>query len=293
MTIEQLQYFYAISVYKTFSQAALEMHISQSALSKQIANLEKELNVTLFDRQHRQVTLTNDGVALLPHAQNILKEYEYMIEHLTTLKAQQQNTIRIAMLPVFFQYDLSYKLKSFMQKHPQIHLIIDEVEERDLQHKLDFHDYDMYILRGKYPVLSAFQSLPLYQDELVAVMSKQHTLAKKPFLSLNDIQNEPLLLPPAYTTIAKTAVQACQKAGFSPHIARHGRLETILTAAKENEGIALMMKKSLHIFHLSNVQIIPFHPSVEAHIYCYYDNHSPHQDAIIQLIDFIHPISSV
>ena len=74
MTIEQLQYFYAVSVHKTFSLAALEMNITQSALSKQIAKLEQELGIFLFDRSHRQITLTHDGQQLLKDAKLILKK---------------------------------------------------------------------------------------------------------------------------------------------------------------------------------------------------------------------------
>ena len=97
MTIEQLQYFYAVSVHKTFSLAALEMNITQSALSKQIAKLEQELGIFLFDRSHRQITLTHDGQQLLKDAKLILKDYEKMLDHLQTIKEENHNTIKIAM----------------------------------------------------------------------------------------------------------------------------------------------------------------------------------------------------
>lgn len=102
MTIEQLQYFYAISEHKTFSLAALEMNITQSALSKQIAKLEQELGVFLFDRSRRQITLTNEGQQLLKDTKILLKDYEKMLEHLETIKEDKHNTIKIAMLPIFF-----------------------------------------------------------------------------------------------------------------------------------------------------------------------------------------------
>ena len=290
MTIEQLQYFYAISEHKTFSLAALEMNITQSALSKQIAKLEQELGVFLFDRSHRQITLTNEGQQLLKDTKILLKDYEKMLEHLETIKEDKRNTIKIAMLPIFSQYDLAHRLNEFSKNHPHVHLIIDEIEERDLHHKLDYHDYDIYILRGDYEELQVFQKMLLYEDNLVAVISKNHPLAHMHHLSIKQLKDEQLLLPPKYTTISNLAVDACHQANFNPPIKRHGRLETILSATGENEGIALVMKKSLHIFHLNQVQVLPFSEDIHGDGYLYYALDSIHKQIIEEFIHTIQPI---
>lgn len=289
MTIEQLQYFYTISLTKSFSQAAIETNITQSALSKQIAKLEEELGVFLFDRTHRQIALTNEGQQLLKDVKNILKDYNHMQEHLISMKETNHNTIKIAMLPIFSQYDLAHKINDFKINHPQFHLTIDEIEERDLSNQLNYHHYDIYILRGHHQELEQFQSLLLYEDNLVAIVSKNNPLSKQKSLSLQQLQNQKLLLPPKYTTIATMAIEACQHAGFHPHIHRHGRTETILSAAKENEGIALLMKKSLHIFHLSDMVVLPFDSKIEGNIYLYYSTQSSHQEAIQEFINTIQP----
>lgn len=118
-----------------------------------------------------------------------------MLDHLQTIKEENHNTIKIAMLPIFSHYDLAHKLNDFSKNHPHIHLIIDEVEERDLHHKLDYHDYDIYILRGDYEELHAFQQILLYEDSLVAAISKQHPFSHLQQLSINQLKDEKLLLP--------------------------------------------------------------------------------------------------
>lgn len=283
MTIEQLQYFYAIYEHKTFSSAALELNITQSALSKQIAKLEQELGVLLFDRSHRQITLTDDGQKLLKDVQAILTQYQLMQEHINELKVQQNNTLKIAMLPIFSQYDFAYKLHLFQEQYPHIQVILDEIEERDLEHKFNNHDYDLYIFRGHPDPLLHCQHKLLYKDNLVAVVSKLHPLASEEKLSLSKLKDNKLLLPPQYTTITNIALEACHQAGFEPHIIRYGRLETILTAASENDGIALVMKKSLPVFHFHKVKIIPLQENIDGHIYLYF---SKHHKAIVD--DFIH-----
>ena len=213
-----------------------------------------------------------------------------MLEHLQSIKEENHNTIKIAMLPIFSHYDLPHKLNEFSKNYPHIHLIIDEIEERDLHHKLDYHNYDIYILRGDYEELHSFQQILLYEDRLVAAVSKQHPLSHLHQLSINQLKDEKLLFPPQYTTISHLAIKACQQAGFHPIIHRRGRIETILSAASENNGIALLMKKSLHIFHLNQVNILPFIEDIHGDIKLYYSLDSEHKEAIKE---FIHTLQNM
>lgn len=88
--------------------------------------------------------------------------------------------------------------------------------------------------------------------------------------------------------IAQTAIHACHQAGFQPHILKYGRLETILASVYENEGIAIMMKKSLHIFHLSQMKVIPFSQDIHSDIFLYYSTQH-HRDEISLFIKHIQP----
>lgn len=285
MTIEQLQYFQAVSIYQTFSNAAMEMNITQSALSKQIAKLEDELGVLLFDRSHRKVKLTLQGQQLLKDVQIILKDYGNMMQHLEQLKNNEENTLHIAILPIFAQYGLARKIKKFSQEYPDIHLMIDEIEERDILELLQHKRYDVFILRGHHEELSAFQRMTLYKDSLVCVVSKEHPLAKKKYIDLSDLKNENLLLPPQYTQITKLALQAFKNENIKPHIIRYSRNETLLSQANENEGIAIMMNKTLHVFHLQNVNIIPFRHNINGNVYLYYSSHNHTLDTFIKYIE--------
>ena len=81
MTLEQLQYFVAIVESATFFDAAESLHIAQSTLSKQIRNLELELDVQLFDRSRRPASLTDAGRILYPDAVKLLKGVQGMEIH--------------------------------------------------------------------------------------------------------------------------------------------------------------------------------------------------------------------
>lgn len=287
MTIEQLQYFYAIHQYRTFSHAALELHITQSSLSKQIAKLEEELGIQLFDRSHRQIALTPVGEQFLQDVDIILNQYEVMISNIKTIKKATSQTLKIAMLPIFAHYDFAHRFNEFSKQYPDIQLEIHEIEERDFVHKFPFRDYDIYILRGEVDALADFHITKLYEDTLVAVMSKHHSLASYPLLHISQLKNQALLLPPSYTTITKTAIQACQQYGFSPQVVRYSRTENILSAARENEGIAMIMKKSLPVFQLSQVHIAYFQEDIHADIQLYSSTEHQKKHIIQTFLHFI------
>ncbi|MCD8028892.1 MAG: LysR family transcriptional regulator [Erysipelotrichaceae bacterium] len=267
MTIDQIQYFCAICQYKTFSHAAFELHITQSSLSKHIIKLENELDTLLFDRTHRQITLTKAGEQFYQDAKILLKDYNQMMNHLDVLKDNTQNTIHIAMLPILSQYNLSSKLDNFNTQYPSYHVEIDEIEERDIQSMLN-NQYDIYILRGHMDLLN-YNKILLYKDKLTAVTSYKHPLSSYDEVSILDFKNNEILLPPQYTTIAHIALEEFDKLNFHPTHIRYGRLETILSSLKDY-NVAFVMEKTLSMYHLSNLCMHTLSKEVYGNIYLYY-----------------------
>lgn len=273
MTIEQLQYFRSICIHGSFFKAALESNISQSALSKQIAKLEQELQVHLFDRSHRTIALTKAGEQFLKDTETMLSMHQTMLQNVSKWKQMDASTLKIAMLPIFYQYNLVDILHQFSTTYPNIQLQIDEIEEFDVERAVHANTYDMYILRGEYSMNSHFQSMTFFPDTLAVVVHQDHPLSKENEISLLQLEAQPILLPPKHTMISRLALQACMHAGFHPQILRQGRLESILPFVKTNQGIAFVMKNTLPFFSLENVSIIPLKEPIHADIQCYYASH--------------------
>lgn len=288
MTIEQLQYFLAIATYHTFSQAALELNMTQSSLSKHIIKLEQELDVKLFDRTHRQISLTIYGQQLLKDAQKIINDHQQMLNNINDLKTTTTQTIKIAMIPIFSLFDFAFKFNKFKKDHPEIPIIIEEIEERDITTKLHETSYDLFIMRDKCHGLEHLHKIKLYDDELIALAPKNASF--KSSCSLKELATYGLLLMPRYTTIAEATINKCLELGFKPSIKRHGRIETIIHAAKNNEGIAITTKKSLHIFHLDGLKAIKITDKISLGIYLYYDPHASNSKQINCLLSYIKPI---
>lgn len=148
MTFEQLDYLIAAVQCDTFLDAAETLHISQSALSKQIMKLEKELDIQLWDRSRRSAVLTEAGHMFYEEALNLSKEYRRTLFRISEFKEKAGQRLSIGTLPILSQYHLTAMLKDFADSHPLIHVFLEEVEEHDLLQGFSDNAYDLIITRS-------------------------------------------------------------------------------------------------------------------------------------------------
>jgi LysR family hydrogen peroxide-inducible transcriptional activator len=119
-----LQQLIVLARTKNFTQAALELHLSQSALTRAIQKLEQQIGQPLFERKPREVVLTDHGELLLGRAKEILKLVEDTFTELT--EAGRRGRIRLGAIPTIAPYLLPNLLSSFAKQHPDISVIVQE-----------------------------------------------------------------------------------------------------------------------------------------------------------------------
>ena len=211
MTLEQLQYFVAIVESATFFDAAESLHITQSTLSKQIRNLELELDVQLFDRSRRHASLTDAGRVLYPDAVRLLKGVQGMKQHLAPYQDSRRSTLHLGVLPILHQYRLNPVLRQFAESHPSITLMIDEVEDEPLRQGFRQGSYDLII--GRPELLTGMQSTChlLAHDRLVLLIPAGHPLAGRPAVPLEELSGESFILMHPDSSIHRLCLTACQK----------------------------------------------------------------------------------
>ena len=250
MTFDQIQYFIAIAECNTYFDAAEELNISQSALSKQIIKLEKELGVTLLDRSRRKASLTPAGETFYQDALALRRQYEIMTGHMKKYKIPMgnKNELRIGTLPILTQYGLTAHFRQFTESHPDIHLILDEVEENDLKKGLLSSQYDLIICREQMIAdQSDISSVYLADDELVTVLPVGHPLDGP--VSLSALADESFILMNRYTSVYQ--------------ILRTGRVESIISAVAIGEGVSLLPYSNFKLFHHEHVKTLPLTPPVK------------------------------
>lgn len=192
ITIEQIQYFLAIKEFNGFSNAANELCISQSSLSKQIKSLENELDTKLFERTSRVIKLTPAGEDFFMYAQKFLDDYNNIFTKMKKHSLSNKNKLNIGTIAVLTQYGLTSTLAKFKSKYPQVDLHILEDENDAVLNMLENSKIDLAIVRDFNLSKDLFNVIHLADDKLVVVTSSSNlgiTLMAnnvlKPFKNLN------------------------------------------------------------------------------------------------------------
>lgn len=262
MTFDQLNYFIAVTEFETFFDAAESLHMTQSALSKQIIKLEKELGITLLDRSRRSASLTEAGAIFYQDALKLTGQYHQVLSRLQLYKDALQKEVHVGTLPILNQYHLLPLFKKFTEQNPDIHIHLDEVEEQELQKGLASEHYDIVITRANMITSGQYMIYPLAEDELMAVLPADHSLSGTQSLKLSDLSGESFLLMNPYTSIYHLCMDCFKSCNITPHIIRTARVESILSAVSIGEGISLLAKSNFQVFHHENVVAVPLNPPV-------------------------------
>jgi DNA-binding transcriptional LysR family regulator len=215
--IEQMQFFLMIEKLNSFSEAANELYISQSTLSKHIKALEMQLGFKLFDRTTRRIQITPAGEVFRKYAQRIISEYHEMI--VETEKYQNDFVrLNIASIPVLEAYHLFDLFDAFQKETPGVHIVIEECERTFALSELRRGIIDMAILRSFFIEKDNFLIIPFAEDEIVLLVPDTHPFAGQDEISLKDAANETFYFLNRNTGMYAFCIETCRKAGFSPNV---------------------------------------------------------------------------
>ena len=292
MTFEQLSYFIAIVENDTFFDAACEMNISQSSLSKQIMKLEKELDLTLFDRTTRSATLTQAGEFFYNEAKQLIEHYKLTLENIQIFKSLHENKLHIAVLQIQTQYNLNALFNSFRKENPDIELQITEVEDDRLIEGISKNEYDLIIARETMFDKSQFTTYQLAKDELIAAISSEHKLSQRDKLTFDDIKNENFILMNPYTSIYQLCINKLKENNIDANIIRTARTESIIGSVAINEGISLLPKSNFEVFHQKNINTISLEPQIALSVVLAKHKKTESNIAIKEFIKFVDKIAN-
>ena len=245
MDFSQLEIFLAIAQEKSFSRAAEKMLRTQPAISIAIKRLEEELGESLFDRSSKAGTLTEAGKILHSYAQRVLNLRDEATSAISELRGMYRGRLSIGANESTSLYLLPPLLIKYRQQHPRIKIevyrnVSERIPNEVLERNLDFGflSYD-----PQHPML---QSMEVYHDELVLVVSPKHALAKKKGITVRDLAQESFVAhnvkTPARSRIFEFFAQNRTPLNISIELAT---LETIKEFAKANVGIAILPRLSL------------------------------------------------
>ncbi|WP_075981749.1 LysR substrate-binding domain-containing protein [Bacillus massilinigeriensis] len=222
MELRQIEYFIEVAKREHVTEAAHNLHIAQSAISRQIVNLEAELGVDLFIRDGRNVKLTPIGSRFLEHmeeAMQVIKNAKReVVEFLDPLKG----TIRIGFSSSLAVYMLPTVLSAFRKEYPDVKILLSQQSYRLLIDSVSSGEIDLALLGPVPSHEKKVEGEALFLEKLVALLPSSHPLATSSALHLRDLQNESFVLFRKGFVLHKMVVNACQMVGFTPKVSFEG-----------------------------------------------------------------------
>lgn len=246
MNIKQLQYFISVAEHLSFTKAAKEHYLSQTAISQQIKNLEDNLGFKLFIRDKHSVKLTPSGDVFLIESKSIIENLNSAVNKASLASSGYIGTISIGFLEGYENMLLPKLISNFKDKYPKINLNvirgnIDELYNKLQDNLIDFvFGYDFAI--ENYPLI---KSKIISSCPLCVVVYTDHKLASRDVINRFELQDENFIFidraisPFAFDTI----ISAFASFGFSPTISHTvDSIETSLLMVKSKLGITILPK---------------------------------------------------
>lgn len=195
MEIRVLQYFLTVAREENITRAANVLHITQPTLSRQLAQLEEEVGVRLFDRGTRKITLTNEGHLLCRRAEEILELVDKTERELAEQEGMIEGTVSIGCGDLAAVQMLSELCRTFHERYPAVTFDLytataDHVKERMDQGLTDVGLLLEPISMDKYEFIRLNR-----KEEYVAVLHPDSPLAKLERITPEDLRDVPLILP--------------------------------------------------------------------------------------------------
>ncbi len=240
MELHQIEYVLAVAKYQNFTRAAEEINVSQSSLSQQISKLESELGVNLFVRTTRSVQITPAGAEFINHAQRIMSEITAARRSIQEYLTTEKGYLTLGIIPVIGYYQIPKVLAEFQKNFPGIKMSLLESQCDDLLSMLRETKIDAAIVHH---VISDphYHYTTLLEDQMVVVVHKNHSLANRKAVGINDLRGEKFIITPPISGHHQDFVSACHAAGIEPEvILTCSQVRTILGLVREEIGVTVL-----------------------------------------------------
>jgi DNA-binding transcriptional LysR family regulator len=259
LDVKRMKVLREVAARGSFSAAAEALSFTQSAVSQQVAALEREVGTTLLERSPRGVRLTDAGQTVVNHAEAILSRLECAEEELAELAGLRGGRLRLACFQSAGATLMPRAVAEFHDRHPQVELSMVEAEPDDAQERMRAGDVDMALVydfeRVPGTLGDDLQLTPLLDDTYDAVIAAEHRLAGRRRIKLADLSEEPWIASTERCGCRLITNRACQDAGFEAKVAFEAD-ETMAAMALVAAGVGVTI--------FPRLALSPLHPGVVA-----------------------------
>jgi len=195
MDIPNLHAFVAVADSGSFSEASEHLYLTQPAISKRVSALESELNIQLFDRIGRKVTLTEAGTALLSRARNILQQVEDSKRAIQNLSGNVAGKLSIGTSHHIGLHRLPPVLRAFTSAYPEVALDLHFMDSEEACHAIEHGDLELGIVTLPLQPAKVLQTYEVWPDPLDIVVNPSHPLTQVKKVTPKQLAHYSAILP--------------------------------------------------------------------------------------------------
>lgn len=221
LDVRKLRALREVAMRGSFSEAAERLGYTQSAISQQISQLERQVGTLLLERSGRGVRLTPAGRTLVDAADAVLRRLVDAEAELEAITGVRQGSLRVATCAASAVTWLPAVLRRFRARHPAVRLNLTPTDGRAGAGLVRDGEADLAIvgLPASAPLDKSLAKVPLFSDPLRILLPADHRLAARPSLALSDLAEESWIVAPRDTPLGDAFADLCLREGVKPRVA--------------------------------------------------------------------------
>lgn len=256
--IRDLEYLSAIEKFRHFGKAASSCFVSQPTLSGQLMKLEQQLGLQLVERHRHNVMLTPAGDQLVKDARKVLQAAEDFQRSAKNLLDPLAGDLHVGLIPTLAPYLLPHVMTGLATSLPKIQFYLHEKQTKDLLQQLDDGKLDVLVL-PYLEEMNKFDSYHLFDEPFILATPKDHTLASRIDLTLQDLHDQSILTLEDGHCLKDQALGYCFSAGAKENTSFQATsLETLRHMVGSGIGITLLPALATYNQAQDNICYRPF-----------------------------------
>ncbi|MEM7067750.1 MAG: LysR substrate-binding domain-containing protein [Pseudomonadota bacterium] len=291
-SIRQIRYFIATAKAGQVSRAAMDINVSQSAITTAVKAIEEMIGTPLFERHSHGVSLTHEGNLFLEHAKHIIESVEEAVRIPRRVRENIQGSINLAVSYTISGYFLPPFLARFNRAFPNIQINLAEADRTTIEEGLITNGFDLAVmLTSNILNHEEISHETLWQSKRRLWVDAHHKFLKKPTVSLEDVSAEPYIML-TVDEASNTAQRYWNRTPFRPNtIFRTSSVEAIRSMVANGMGVSILSDMvhrpwSLEGRRVETIEVADTIPTMDVGLAWYHQRE--HSEAGKAFADFMH-----
>ncbi|MDP2548728.1 LysR family transcriptional regulator [Oceanobacter sp. 4_MG-2023] len=242
MDYKALSYFYEVARQQSFTRAADRLQVAQPAVSMAIKRLEQQLQLTLFHRHERQISLTDEGECLFAQAQRIVQMMSDADLEMAELRGLEQGAVQLGTPSMLGSYHFPPIIMAFRHRYPNLTFSVYEGGAWQLQQMLEKGELDLAVIEAE-EIPDSIEARTLMREEMRVVVAKDHPFASRTAITPAEFLQEDLVLFRKGYFHRKVIDRLAEESAIQPRINfETNLLPLIRSIVKQGFGISTLLR---------------------------------------------------